>query len=100
MNILNTIGIRSNKTGVSGDSLRINRESNNYTKISKSLVGHLEGIDNKIGDIVETTLVIVDVPESATSTGTPNQIAFDATHVYICVAEDTWVRASLTTWSS
>ncbi|ACI06219.1 gp5 [Mycobacterium phage Brujita] len=43
--------------------------------------------------------VIVEVPEAADAAGTPGQIAFDAQHLYVCVAADTWVRAELTdTW--
>lgn len=42
---------------------------------------------------------LVVTPASATATGTAGQIAYDATHFYVCVAADTWVRASLSTWS-
>jgi len=34
----------------------------------------------------------------ATSTGKPGQIAYDATHVYVCVATNVWVRALLATF--
>lgn len=37
-------------------------------------------------------------PTNAGDAGAPGQIAFDASHVYICVALNTWVRASLATW--
>lgn len=36
------------------------------------------------------------VPVSNSSNGTPGQIAYDNTNVYICVANNTWGRASLT----
>jgi hypothetical protein len=36
------------------------------------------------------------VPTSNTSNGTPGQIAYSNTHVYICVANNTWGRATLT----
>lgn len=35
-------------------------------------------------------------PASSTATGSPGQIEFDATYVYICVASNTWIRAALT----
>jgi hypothetical protein len=38
-------------------------------------------------------------PASATSAGMTGQIAFDATHIYVCIAPATWVRATLATWS-
>jgi hypothetical protein len=37
-------------------------------------------------------------PLTASSAGTPGQIAYDSSHVYICVANNTWKRSELTTW--
>ena len=42
---------------------------------------------------------IVAAPASATATGTAGTIAYDATHIYVCIATDTWVRADLATWT-
>jgi hypothetical protein len=41
---------------------------------------------------------IVAAPSTATSAGQVNDIAFDGTHFYACVATNTWVRATLATW--
>ena len=38
------------------------------------------------------------VPASASSTGTAGQKAYDSSYFYVCIATDTWVRASLSTW--
>ena len=40
----------------------------------------------------------VTAPATATSTGTAGQVAYDATHFYICVATNTWVRCTLATF--
>jgi hypothetical protein len=40
----------------------------------------------------------VTAPESATAAGTAGQIARDSNYFYLCVADDTWVRAALETW--
>ena len=37
-------------------------------------------------------------PANSTATGTRGQIAFDTDYVYVCVANNTWKRASLSTW--
>lgn len=42
---------------------------------------------------------LVSAPASATASGSPGDIAFDADYVYMCVATDTWKRASLGSWS-
>ena len=37
-------------------------------------------------------------PASATDTGTTGEIRITATHIYVCTATNTWVRAALSTW--
>ena len=34
------------------------------------------------------------VPTTSTSPGTKGQVVYDSTHVYICVANNTWIRAN------
>ena len=41
---------------------------------------------------------VVSAPTTATQIGAAGQIAYDATHFYVCVATNTWVRSTLTTW--
>lgn len=38
------------------------------------------------------------VPATATSAGIAGQVAYDATHLYIAVATNTWVRVTLATF--
>jgi len=35
------------------------------------------------------------VPLTSASPGTPGQVAYDATHFYVCVAPNTWARGTL-----
>ena len=37
-------------------------------------------------------------PTTASSTGTPGDIRYDSSYVYICIANNTWKRAALATW--
>jgi len=37
-------------------------------------------------------------PANSTSTGVSGQFAFDTNYVYVCVANNTWKRAALSTW--
>jgi hypothetical protein len=34
-------------------------------------------------------------PATASAPGTPGQLAYDATHIYVCIAANSWVRATL-----
>jgi len=43
-------------------------------------------------------ITAANTPGSADATGTTGTIAWDATHIYVCVAPNTWVRADLATW--
>jgi hypothetical protein len=46
-----------------------------------------------------TTLVTTTaVPSTATSTGTAGQIAFNTSGLYVCVATNTWRKATLSTF--
>jgi hypothetical protein len=38
------------------------------------------------------------VPANATATGTPNQVAYDASFFYICVATNTWKRVAISSF--
>jgi hypothetical protein len=40
----------------------------------------------------------VAAPSTASSAGVAGQWAYDATHIYVCVATNTWVRATLATF--
>lgn len=40
----------------------------------------------------------VNVPASATSEGVPGQMAYSATHLYVCVSEDVWRRVAIASW--
>lgn len=37
-------------------------------------------------------------PASAGAEGTPGMICWDSNYIYVCIAANTWKRASLTTW--
>jgi hypothetical protein len=53
---------------------------------------------NANADILDSAAVVVAVPASATAAGKPNQIAYDATHFYVCIAVNTWIRATFATF--
>lgn len=44
------------------------------------------------------TLSTSSAPGSAGATGSPGQIAWDSGYIYVCVANNTWKRAALSTW--
>jgi hypothetical protein len=46
----------------------------------------------------ENGINLVSVPLTNTSTGTVGQIASDATHLYVCVGTNSWVRINKDNW--
>jgi hypothetical protein len=68
------------------------------TKVRQNLTDPIVDAVNANADVLDSAAIIVAAPGSATATGKAGQIAFDATHIYVCVATDTWVRATLATF--
>lgn len=78
---------------------------NNYRAIQNGLVfakaeiedlqANVATVQNSISNVI---LSNVAYPSTASSVGTTGQVAFDATHIYVCVATNTWVRANLAAW--
>lgn len=46
----------------------------------------------------KTVIKPTSVPSTATSGGTLGTITYNTTHLYVCVATNTWRRISLSTW--
>ena len=53
---------------------------------------------NANATILDSAATVVAAPASATATGKAGQIAFDATHLYVCIATNTWIRATFATF--
>ena len=68
------------------------------TTINQNLTDPVVQAVNDHAAILDAAAIIVAAPATATSTGKPGQIAYDAGHVYVCVAVNTWVRATLATF--
>lgn len=65
-------------------------------------IGNSSVTDTYLGGTTHTDAVQLNAlntaPATATSTGTTGEIRVTATHIYVCTATDTWVRAALATW--
>jgi hypothetical protein len=47
---------------------------------------------------MKTLVVSNTAPANSSSAGISGQLAFDSSHLYVCIASNTWVRASLSTF--
>ena len=50
-----------------------------------------------IGGVIQKR-ALDTAPASATATGTTGEIRVTSTHIYVCIATNTWVHSVLTTW--
>lgn len=83
-------------TAVSGDDLTIVVDAPSSNAVTKSVtIASLLGANS--ANIYASHLRQA-VPALANSAGTKGQITFSASHVYICVANNTWVRAAISTF--
>ena len=53
------------------------------------------------GPVTATQFKLADLntaPAAANSTGTKGEIVISDSHIYVCVATDTWKRVAIATW--
>jgi len=67
-------------------------------KVNQNVTDPVVDALNANAAILDNAATVVAVPASATAVGKPNQIAYDAGHIYLCVATNVWVRATLATF--
>lgn len=48
--------------------------------------------------VFAANLVTGTVPETANATGIAGTIRYNSSYIYVCVANNTWKRAALSTW--
>jgi hypothetical protein len=70
----------------------------NLTQAIQFLRAIAQAISSQTSAIQAVFPTFQAAPATATSPGVPGQVAYDATHFYICVASNTWVRATLSTF--
>lgn len=81
---------------VSGDDLTVIVDAPSGNAVTKSVtIASLLGANSAN---IYTSHLRENVPSYANSAGTKGQITFSSSHVYICVANNTWVRAALSTF--
>ena len=51
-----------------------------------------------IGTMKWSTIASSSAPATASSAGTTGQIAFDSTHIYVCIATNSWIRSVAAAW--
>ena len=49
-------------------------------------------------DLCANVIVSNSVPANSSSNGLAGTIRYNSTHIYVCVANNTWKRASLDSW--
>jgi hypothetical protein len=69
----------------------------NFTNIKNNFLVASQEITN-IQSSLASAPNLTTVPVSSSAPGTVGQLAYDSTHLYVCVAANTWVRTTLATW--
>jgi hypothetical protein len=72
----------------------------NFTNIQNNFVVAYNEITALQGNVstLQTNALSSNAPATNSSTGTAGQMAYDGTHLYVCVATNTWVRTTLSTF--
>ena len=82
-------------TAATGDDLLIvvDDPSGNATTKSITVSNMLSNSANVKATSIKTTTIA-----TSNTTGVAGQILYDSSYIYVCVATNTWKRASLGTW--
>jgi hypothetical protein len=92
-----TIDYSNDFTGIYADTSVLQLYTSSYVQLITNSVGS-SYIWNFNKDGTATWPVPAYVPTFTTSTGSTGQVSWTSSHVYVCVATNTWRRASLGTW--
>lgn len=57
-----------------------------------------DGTDAANKDYVDAHIVATATPASTSATGTTGTVAWDNQYIYVCIAEDSWLRMELEAW--
>jgi len=72
--------------------------ANNRVGIGKAATTHALEVEGTTEATQYKLSALNTAPASAADTGVTGEIRVTATHIYVCVATNTWVRSALTTW--
>jgi hypothetical protein len=72
--------------------------ANNRVGIQKIAATHALEVEGTTEATQYKVSSLNSAPATATSTGVLGEIRITTTHIYICIATDTWVRSPLATW--
>jgi hypothetical protein len=90
----NIINITYPVAGQDNDTQGFRDNFSNIKNNFSAAATEISALQASLGSALQSTTV----PVSASAPGTTGQIAFSSTYLYVCVATNTWVRASLATW--
>lgn len=62
------------------------------------LEDHFQRLTYALDGVDRDKVTLVRAPATTSSAGTPGQLAYDASYIYICTAVDTWKRVAVSTW--
>jgi hypothetical protein len=83
-------------TSVAGDALMVVVDTPSGTANTKQIT--VSNLLSNSANVRATSIKGTTAPATANTTGVAGEIRYDSSHVYICVATNTWKRASLSTW--
>lgn len=70
----------------------------NQQQLVADLEDHFQRLSYALDGVDRDKVTLVTAPATASSAGTPGQLAYDTSYIYICTAVDTWKRVAVSTW--
>jgi hypothetical protein len=89
-----TQGFRTNYLNIKNNFIIAAGEITALQSNVATIYSNISTINNQLQATVQSNAT----PVSSSSVGSAGQIAYDSTHIYVCVATNTWLRANLSTF--
>lgn len=70
----------------------------NFSAALQTLTAQVDADTQSISNLQTQSLLVVNPPATSSSLGSPNQVAYDGSWFYVCVATNTWLRTAIATW--
>jgi hypothetical protein len=83
-------------TSVAGDALMVVVDTPSGTANTKYIT--VSNLLSNSANVRATSIKGTTAPSTANATGVAGEIRYDSSYVYVCVANNTWKRAELSTW--
>lgn len=81
---------------IAGNGLLAVVDNSGTTPVTKQIT--VSNLLSNSANVKAAGIITATVPETSSSNGVTGTVRYDSSYVYVCIATNTWKRATLNTW--